>query len=1001
VAAALTAAMVLASASAAQQSTTIRGTVTDQATGRPITAASVRVTGTQIGAQTSEDGTFTLRGVAAGTAELQVNRIGYEVKRQSVTVQATGTTTVTIALSAVAQTLSQVVTIGYGTSTRATVSSAIASVDSTTFANIPVASIDNAMQGKVAGVQVMQNSGEPGTSISVRIRGPASLNAGNQPLYVIDGVPVIQDPMAQINVSSQGFSPMSSLNPDEIASIDVLKDAAAAAIYGSRGSNGVVMITTKRGLAGNTRWSISTYTGTQSVSKRVDMLDSHDYVAVMNEAQTNEKKAPLFAPGTDSISTNWQDYVFRNAPVSNTQIAMSGGIDKVKFYLSGTQYEQKGIVISSGYSRKAGRLNVDVNPNKRLFITSSLGVTRELDNRVPGDGSLDGVVTNALALQPMSPVYGQSSGFAGAKENLIYSNPVAIANFDVSQAQTLRMLANGEAKFAVTDAFWITGRGGVDMYNLDELRWLSPLIDKGGSSTLGGSGATGHTSANRYLAELFGNYDLLNSASTKWSVSAGSSLEKNQQDINYVAGNSFPTGFTVYVRNAAQVTSWDGSTTENNLTSFFGRTNLSYNDKYFLSGSLRRDGSSRFGSANRYGTFKAASLGWSVTNEGFASSLARFGTLKLRASYGTTGNQGIGDFASRTLASAAPYAGTAGLAGSTLGNPNLRWEQTQELDLGADINLVHDRVDFTVDWYNRNTHDLLIQRPVPATSGYTTVWDNLGSILNRGIDLGIHTVNLESFHGLGWTSDFNLTANRNVVTNLYDGLPVTFTVNNRITSVAAVGQPLGEFYLYQFLRVDPQTGNAVYRAANGSETLSPVSADLAYVGNPQPKFFGGLKNAFTFGAFDLRGFLQYNQGGKIMNMVRIFGDDGGSAKDNKFGVVRARWQKPGDITDVPRMGATSGSKFMSSRFVEDASFIRLNELTLGYKLPARLTEMAHMRDGRLYVSGRNLALWGPGANYSGYDPDVNTGARTNAVMGVDFYAYPLARTITFGFSTNW
>lgn len=998
---ALVATTALGSSAAAQQTTAIRGTVTDLSTGRPVASASVRVVNAPIGAQTADDGTFTIRGVTPGTVELQVNRIGFEVARKSVTVTAGTTAEVTIGLKAVAQTLNQVVTIGYGTSTRASVTSAIASVDSTTLANIPVASIDNAMQGKVAGVQVMQNSGEPGTGISVRIRGPASLNAGNQPLYVIDGVPVIQDAMAQINVSSQAFSPMSSLNPDEIASIDVLKDAAAAAIYGSRGSNGVVMITTKRGLAGSTRWSVSTYTGTQSVSKRVDMLDSHDYLAVMNEAQTNEGKNPTFAAGTDSINTDWQDYVFRNAPVSNSQIAMSGGLDRVKFYLSGTRYDQKGVVISSGYNRKAGRLNVDVNPSKRLFLMSSFGVTREVDNRVPGDGSLDGVVTNAIALQPFSPVYGQSSGFGGAKENLIYSNPVAIANFDVSEAKTLRLLANGEAKFLINDRLWVTGRGGADLYSLDEIRWLSPLIDKGGSSTQGGSGASGHTFANRYLAEAFGNYDVINSASTKWSLSAGSSLEKNVTDVNYVAGNNFPTGFKVYVRNAAQITSWDGSTTSNNLLSFFGRTSLSYNDRYFLSGSLRRDGSSRFGSANRYGTFKAGSLGWNVTGENFAQGLARYGTLKLRASYGSTGNQGIGDFASRTLASAAPYAGTPGLAGTTLGNPNLRWEQTQELDIGADMNFAHDRIGVIIDWYNRNTNNLLIQRPVPATSGYTTVWDNLGSIRNRGMDFSVHTVNLESFHGLGWTTDFNLTANRNVVTDLYGGLPVTFTVNNRITSVAAVGQPLGEFYLYKFLRVDPATGNAVYQTASGGETMAPVSADLSYVGNPQPKFFGGLSNGLTYGSFDLRTFLQYSEGGKIFNMVRIFADDGGGAKDNKLGLVRERWRKPGDVTDVPRMGATSGSKFMSSRMIEDASFIRLNELTLGYRLPTRLSSMAKMRDGRVYVSGRNLGLWGPGANYSGFDPDLNTAARSNAIMGVDFYAYPLARTITFGFSTNW
>jgi hypothetical protein len=293
---------------------------------------------------------------------------------------------------------------------------------------------------------------------------------------------------------------------------------------------------------------------------------------------------------------------------------------------------------------------------------------------------------------------------------------------------------------------------------------------------------------------------------------------------------------------------------------------------------------------------------------------------------------------------------------------------------------------------------------VPATSGYTSVWDNVGAIRNRGVDLGLQTVNLKaregSRRGLGWTTDLNVTWNRNEVTELYGGLPITGTVSSRVTSVAAVGQPLGTFYLYKFLRVDPQTGNAIFDTAAGGETTSPVSADLKFVGNPQPDYYGGLTNRFTLGAFDLRGFVQFSQGNEVLNQMRIFMDDGGNSRDNKTVRVLQRWQKPGDVTDQPRMGVQSGARIANaSRFVEDGSFVRLGEVTLGWRVPERAARAVRMTNSRLYVSGRNLHTW---TKYSGYNPDVNSnGSTANLVMGVDYYAYPLARTVTVGLSAGW
>jgi TonB-linked SusC/RagA family outer membrane protein len=543
---------------------------------------------------------------------------------------------------------------------------------------------------------------------------------------------------------------------------------------------------------------------------------------------------------------------------------------------------------------------------------------------------------------------------------------------------------------------------GSDIYALDELRWRSPKVDRAVSASVGGEGANGRTRAYRFLAETFGNWDVIDSDNQTLRITAGASQERNSTNFNYVAGTGFPTGFERYVRNAAQVSVFDGGETENTLVSYFSRANYTWRERYVLTASLRRDGSSRFGDNSRYGNFAALSGAWTVSDESWASALSRLMTLKLRASRGATGNQQIADFGSRTLATANPYAGTAGLAPSQLGNANLRWERTTETDLGADMGFFNGRMNVVVDWYNRATADLLVNRPVAATSGYTTVADNVGSLRNRGVDLQLQTVNIRrpGANGFEWTTDLNVTWNRNLVTALSDGQPVNSTTSGRLTSVAMVGKPIGTFFVYDFLKVDPATGNAVYRRADGGETMAPVTADLSTsVGSAQPDYFGGLTNAMRWKGFDLRTFVQFTQGNELLNMNRLFADDGGNSSDNKFGNVRNRWQKPGDITNQPRMGSTGGARFMSDRFIEDGSFVRLQEVTLGWRMPASLAKQMRADNARLYVSGRNLVTW---TNYSGYNPDVNSaGTNSNLSLGVDFYAYPLARTWTVGINAGW
>jgi TonB-linked SusC/RagA family outer membrane protein len=990
---------------AAAQTGVIRGTVTDSATGRGVGSAQVRIAGTTRGALTDDQGRYTLGGVPAGNIALSVQRIGFAAAQRALTIGDGQTATADFVLRAVATTLTEVVTVGYGTTSRANVTSAIASVDSTTFRNIPVVSIDNAVQGKIPGVQVIQNSGEPGGGVALRVRGPASLNAGNQPLYVVDGIPVLQDNYEQLtSTSGQRQNPMSALNPDDVERIDVLKDAAATAIYGSRGSNGVVMITTKRGAVGTRmKFGLSTYGGSQSAEKKIELMNSKQYVEVMNENRINRGLTPRYTAGvTDTVNVDWQDAIFRNAGIGDVQLSASGGSERVRAFLSGSSFNQTGIVLGSGYKRQSGRLNLDANATSKLSLSSSVSLTREQNNRVPGDLNVDGVVTNALAEQPFNPVYGTSFGFGGNNEGVLYSNPVATATFSSLTNTTLRGLGNLEARYAFTDRFTLTGRVGADVYGLDELRWRSPKVDQAAGAAVGGQGSTGHTTATRYVMESFANYAAIQGERHNLGLTLGTSAEYNSSNWNFLTGNTFPSGFDTYVSSAASISDYAGSATSNNLVSFFTRATYSFLDRYQLAASVRSDGSSRFGGSNRYGLFPAVSAGWTVTNEDFAAALARHAALKLRASFGTTGNQGIGDFASRTLVGTTSYNGVSGLVGSQFGNPNLKWEQTREVDLGADLTVLNGRVGVISDYYVRNTSNLLVQRPVPSTSGYSTVWGNVGSIQNKGVDLGLHTVNVDDSRGgaFGWTSDLNVTWNRNKVTDLYGGLPITATTSGRVTSVAAVGQPLGTFYLFKFSRVDPANGNPLYLNAAGQEVLSPalVSADLAFVGNPQPNYYGGFTNTITMGAFDLRGFLQFSQGGKVLNQMRIFMDDGGAVSDNKLASVYSRWRQAGDITDVPKMGSTGASLSNSSRFVEDGSFVRLGEVTLGFKIPAGLLRAGRFDNARVYVSGRNLKTW---TDYTGYNPDVNSNSASNIVQGVDYYSYPLARTFTIGINAGW
>ena len=987
-----------ANAQAPATAAIVRGTVTDSATHAPVYGAQVIAVGTTRGAITDTAGAYTLR-VSPGAISIRVQRIGYAPAQRTVTATLDGTATTDFTLRAVSAVLSEVVVTGYGTQNRAQVTGAVTTVAAQDVQDQPVAGIDAALQGKAAGVQVSQNSGEPGTGISVRIRGAASLSASNQPLYVVDGIPIANDPLAQqlFPAGSEGPTAITGLDPNEIESITVLKDAASAAIYGSRASNGVVMITTKRGQAGKARFAIDLSTGVQNAATKLKLMNASQYITFMNQGAVNDGESLPFDPSIEGLtSTDWQDAIFRTGPVQNLHLGLSGGTETLRYNVEGSFFKQTGIVIGSAYNRANARVNVDYDATSKFRLKTSIGLSRENNDRIEGNNSNDGIVTNAIGQPAIYAVKNPDGTYMSTADedafgnSPVYSNPVAIGVYDRLPSVTDHVLGNVEGNYLFNSHLTLTGSAGVDILQDHEDQWRSPLVVGNYAYGAHGVAMTTFDNTNHYLLQSFLTYQGGSDAGSSLTVVGGGSVEYNHEESSFLRGEGFSSPEFQYVGSAANLVDFGGIPTDNNLESFFGRANYSYKDRYLLQGSVRADGSSRFGANNRWGYFPAVSAGWVLSNESFMGNFGeKYGQLKLRGSFGKTGNQSIPNFASLATYGSASYGNTPGIAPLAFANPNLKWESTKEFDGGIDYSPFHGRLTIIADYYHKSTSDLLTSRQLPCTIGYCSFFDNIGNVLNRGFEFGLNSENFRpsTSSGFSWSTDFNISFNHNEVTKLNADQPVAGD-NYRDISRAAVGQPIGEFYVLHFKGVDPATGDAMY-----SDTR--INA-----GSPQPKFWGGLGNTVGFKNFQLRGFLEFSQGAKVFNLMRIFADDAGYAYDNKFVYAANAWKQPGDITNEPRASfdGTSGARTISDRFIEDGSYLRIQEITLSYKLPTGLFAMRGLTNARVYVSGHNLHNF---TKYTGYDPDVNSNGTSNIDLGTDYYAYPRARTFTLGISGDF
>jgi TonB-dependent starch-binding outer membrane protein SusC len=964
-----------------QQEIQIRGKVLDN-TGEPMPGATVVLVGTTKGVMTGIDGTYSIS-VPSSSSVIEFSYLGYD--KQQVTVGSKRV--IDITLLPQAKSLADVVVVGYSTEQKALLSSSIDVVKSDVLKDIPLSTIDNLMQGQASGVQVSQNSGTPGGATSVRIRGVSSISGSNQPLYVIDGIPVITGDYGQVGYEGQGINALSDLNPNDIESVSILKDAAAASIYGARASNGVVLITTKRGSSQKTLITFNTYYGVQDVWKTLKMLNARQWMEYRNDLAGTQVFSQAQMDNI-TIDTDWQKVIFRTAPNSNYEMTANGGNEKTKFFMSGDFFKQEGVLIGTDYQRLNGRLNVDHNITKNIVLGASIGLTYSKTNRVEGDQTLHGPLPNGISTPAIFPVYNPDGSY---NQDGPYSNAVSIANEATNQNFSFRTLANTYLTAQIIPHLSFTTKWGVDFLNFREHAFEFNTVQ---GKKYNGLGFETYTNVMNIVSNNVLTYD--NSfGENDVEFLLGYSFEKYQDRSSFIRAQDYADENLQYINSAATIASASSDARNSGLRSFFSRFNYNLKKKYIISLSGRIDASTKFGENNRAGFFPSASFAWRIGEESFLDGMPKISELKLRTSYGLTGNDDIPPFLYAELYGVTSYNGASAIYPSSIPNPDLKWESTAQLDLGLDLGLYENRVFLTFDYYNKQTKGLLLARPLPSSSGFSSITENIGSVENKGVEFNLTTNNLVG--AFKWTTQLNLSANRNKVLKLYNGEPIDDIGRggNRVME----GQPVGIFYSYEWLGIDPSTGDCVYRDLNNDGQIT--TEDRSIVGNPHPKMIGGITNTFSYKGFDLSLLLQFSYGNDIFNGSRLYLESlqGGDAQVED---IINRWKKPGDITWIPRATsdpvAAAANKRVSSRFIEDGSYLRIKNITLGYTLGKSLTEKLHVQSLRVYFTTQNLFTF---TRYSGLDPEVNYLGDDNTVVGTDFFTYPQSRSFNFGLNLKF
>jgi len=1015
---------------AAEQSGSISGTVTDSITGAPVADAVVTVVGTAFTAKTGADGRFTITGVPAGSYRIRVRMLGYTAAAASVVVQDSEQAVADVHLARSAIELNPVVAIGYGAADRRNLTGAVSSVTVEQFETkaAPTVTLTAGLQGKVAGVQVTSNSGMPGAGIQVRVRGTGSITANTEPLYVIDGLPAEQGS----NDTDPKNNPLMSLDPNEIQSIDILKDASATAIYGARGANGVVLVTTKRGQEGVSQFTVESSVGFQDIAKTIPVLNAPQFMQLSNEAYLNAGGAPAGVPFSaaqmaSAVTYNYPAMMLRTGLQTNQGVSLSGGDQKLRYLISGNFTRQQGIELGSDFNRYGVRVNLDGEASSRFRWGTSLSMTRVARNAARVEnGSLGNSANGIQAAMQFAPFQAPKDSAGNwiktSPSTEPVPNPIANALEETDLNTTSRLLGSVFGELALTPSLKLKGTLGGN-FQFDGIHFFAPrtILDGGGSGrgwlyTSQGRNLTSENTLAYARPVGPGTLDLL----------GGFSVQTWYAENVQATAAGFPTDFTnVYnLGSGSQLNPPSSGISEHALISYLGRANYNVADKYLFTLTGRRDGSSVFGANHKWGFFPSGAFAWRLGDEPFMRRQSLFNDLKLRLSYGTVGNQAVDPYQSLSQLSVGWVAsGTTEIPAMTLGsrmpNPDLHWEQKTEFNAGLDGALLDNRVAFSVDVYRSKTRDLLLLMNVPVTTGYTQQLQNVGSIQNNGVELSLTTNNI-SRPNLNWRSTLTLSHNGNKVLDLGTrpdtsgkAVPITqFTVTPRTGNffdagdvyLVRVGEPLGAIYGYQvtglwqkgdtgaacYLTNKPACTPGEYKVADLNGDGKITAADRTILGNSQPKFYGGVSNTLTYGRFSLDALFNFVYGNKVINAGNAYGCLD-IMQANERTCVLNHWDSTHTNTMVPRPNRDR-ARSLYSTFVEDGSYLRLQTLTLGYDLPAGML-FGGAASARVYVTGQNLFTI---TGYSGFDPDVNSQGGDPRYGLIDIGAYPRSRVWNFG-----
>ena len=968
-------AVVFASLTLIAQNITVTGKVTDALTGAPLSGVTISLNAKGLGV-TKADGTYSVV-VPPSAKKLTLSYVGYD--DQQITV---GSTSQNIKLVPGEKSLNEVVVTGYQALQKRQVTGAIATVKGETFKNTPIGSFDQMLQGQASGALIQANSGQPGAAARVVIRGVGSVNGTTEPLYILDGV----------QISAGNFA---SINPNDFESISLLKDASTTAQYGSRGANGVIVITSKQGKSGKTKFEYNAQYGQSRFPE--------NKLEVMN---TNQKLDYEIARGnpygfttTDldslrKINTNWQDEITQTGITNSHQLSASGGNDKTSFFVSGAMFNQTGTVKNTGLKRYSGRMNLthSANQNLKFGLNSYVGWSNYQNTTEANSGiasPLNAIRWGNPYERPFTPTGGYQQFLSGQP------NPVQDMNETNRGTKEMKIIASAflESKLPfVLDGLSFRTQWGVDYEDWDQTT-LFTRFSVVGQGQLGGNGVyaktsrkltryTGTTSLN--YAKKIGDHDFSVGAYNEFVNRIFSSFGYN----GYGLTGNFQNGAGITNNSLTYIPSVSESKTENALISFFGIGSYSFKNKYFLNTSVRRDGSSRFGANNRFATFFTVGAGWMISDEDFFKNVNFVETLKLSTSYGTVGNQeGIGDFASRELFGRATYSGVVGPGITQLPNQDLTWEEREKFNVGINATFLKGRITLGVDFYNDNTNQLFLNQQLSRTTGFTSLNTNIGRVQNRGWEFTLNTENIKA-GDFRWTTNINFTVNRNKVLELTPTTPPIGITGG--TTIQRIGYPLNSNFLVKYEGVNPANGNAIYRRPDGALTeLYDDVKDRQIFGTRDAPFFGGFTNKFTYKSVELSVFFSYLFGNLVYNNDRANVENPSYFYDNMWVEVAKEWRKPGDITTIPRANQTFRSS--TTRFLEDGSFLRLRNLQLAYNVAPSVAKKLSISSARFFLMGENL--W-TGSKFLGFDPELSSGVLTGA-------QYPALRTFTLGLSVGF